>query len=91
MWEGKGEGNSIHKEKWPDYDKNLIKEETFQLIVQVNGKHRSTIEAEIGINQRRAEELTMLEGRVRNFLEEKKIKKVIFVPNRLINFVTELK
>ncbi|MDI6717969.1 MAG: class I tRNA ligase family protein, partial [Patescibacteria group bacterium] len=81
---------SIHKEKWPKYDVRLIEEKTFELVVQINGKHRANIPASIGVNQEEAEKFALANERVRSLLANKKIKKVVFVPNRLINFVTEL-
>ncbi|MEK9194221.1 MAG: class I tRNA ligase family protein, partial [Patescibacteria group bacterium] len=87
LWEKLGNKTSIHKEKWPEHDPKLIKEETYQLIVQVNGKHRATIEASIGISQKEAEELAMKNEKVSEFLGSKKPKKIIFVKDRLINFV----
>jgi len=79
--------NSIHKEPWPEYDPNLIKSETFELVIQINGKYKGTITAPQGINEDGAKKLCLENDRIKKALQNKPIKKTIFVTNRLINFV----
>jgi leucyl-tRNA synthetase len=78
---------SIHLELWPEFDPKLIEEETFTLIIQVNGKVRDQVEAKKGISQKEAEDLTFSREKIKLALANQKPKKVIFVPNRLINIV----
>ena len=78
---------SIHTEKWPEYDEKLTKEEMFELVVQINGKIRDKFEAKIGITQGEAETLTSTREKIKLILGNQKPKKVIYVPNRLINIV----
>jgi len=78
---------SIHHEPWPTYDHKLIIENEFDLVIQINGKYKGTIKTKIGINQKEAEELAPALPSVQEFLKNGKIKKTIFVKNRLINFV----
>ena len=87
LWEKLGNKKSIFYEKWPEYDEELIKEKTFELVVQINGKMRNTIPAAIDIFENEAKELAMKSEKVQKWLEGKEIKKVIFVKNRLINFI----
>lgn len=84
-----GHKTSIHLEPWPEYDEKLIKEENFELIIQINGKMRDKILAQTGIFQKEAEELALSQEKIKIWLKDGRIKKVIFVPNRLINFVLE--
>ncbi len=91
LWQkhfGEKRFGSIHLEKWPKYDPKLVKEDTFTLIVQINGKVRDKFEADIGIQKDRVEQLTLNREKVKNILGNQNPKKVIFVPDRLINFVT---
>jgi leucyl-tRNA synthetase len=74
-------------DKWPKYDSQKIKEKIFELVVQINGKVRDRFEVPMGISQKEAEELTLKRENVKKYLGNKKVKKVIFVPNRLINYV----
>ncbi len=78
---------SIHLEKWPEYDKNLVKSETFTLVVQVNGKVRDSMEVTAGIGREEAEKLALNSEKVKNAVGSAAVKKVIYVPGRLVNIV----
>jgi len=83
-----GHQTLLDKEKWPSYKAHLTEEEHFLLIVQVNGKTRAKIEARKGISEQEAQKLALSSPLVQKHIKGRKKKKVIFVPNRLINFVT---
>jgi leucyl-tRNA synthetase len=87
LWHLAGEKKSIHLEKWPAYDPEKIKEEIFELVIQVNGKVRATVSAPIDITEERAKELALSQERIKSFLSGKTPRKVIFIPHRLINIV----
>lgn len=80
-------GKQLQDCTWPEYDPELAKAELVTIAVQVNGKLRATLESAPGISQEvlqpQAQEV------IGKWLEGKKVKKVIFVPNRLLNFVVE--
>lgn len=79
---------SIFDQKWPKYDADLIIEEKFELIIQVNGKIRHSIEVEKNISEAEAKEIALKDEKIKKWiLDEKQIKKIIFVPGRLINIV----
>ncbi len=77
---------SVSLESWPTYDKNLITDKYFLLIVQVNGKARDKIKVKIGANKAEVEKLARNSEKVKKYLTQKP-QKIIFVPNKLINFV----
>lgn len=77
---------SIHKEKWPVYDAKLIQEDTFELVIEVNGKIRGRARLSRGATQKEAESEARHQKSVTPHLSEK-VRKIIFVPDRLINFV----
>jgi leucyl-tRNA synthetase len=87
LWNQLGIKTSIFKEKWPEYDRKLIKDEEFQLVIQINGKVRDTVAASMDMAENEAKELAMQSEKVKKHLAGKEIKKVIFVKNRLINIV----
>ena len=87
LWQKLGHIKSIFSEKWPKYDKQLIKEEKITLIVQVNGKVRDKIEVAANISEKEARELTLKREKVKKWISGKEIKKVIFVRGKLINIV----
>ena len=80
--------NSVHSQRWPKYDQKLIKEKIISLIVQVNGRVRDKIEVEADISEKKAKELALSSEKIKKWTEGKKIKKIIFVPGKLINIVT---
>ena len=82
-----GNKESIHKSPWPEYDPKLIKEEEFDLVIQVNGKHRDTMRASVGISGEKAKRLALESARVKGLIGNKPIRKTIYVKDRLINFV----
>jgi leucyl-tRNA synthetase len=84
-----GNKTSVHQETWPKYEMKLIKEEKVTSIIQVNGKMRGQIETahEQAQKQIEIEKLAKKEENVAKYLGKKKIKKVVFVPGKLINFV----
>ncbi|MFY9462935.1 MAG: class I tRNA ligase family protein, partial [Candidatus Sungiibacteriota bacterium] len=95
LWQGitrhetrntKHEFKSIHREPWPMYDPKLIQENTFELVVQVNGKMRGRVTLPMGAGE--AEAIATARGldSVKPHLSTPP-RKVIFVPDRLVNFV----
>jgi leucyl-tRNA synthetase len=72
---------------WPNYDEKFLEEKTLQIVVQINGKKRELINTERGNS-----ELTLLREikknlKLQKYLENKEIKKTIFIPNKLINII----
>lgn len=87
LWHLAGEKKSIHLESWPRYDPEKIKEKTFELVIQINGRVRAIVSAPIDIAEEQAKELALSQERIKLFLENKTPRKIIFVPARLINIV----
>ncbi len=78
---------SIHLESWPVYDKKLVVEDFTDVIVQVNGKARGMVKLPVGSDEAKTREEASKEKNVSTHLKDKSIKKVIFIKDRLINFV----
>ena len=87
LWQRLGHEDLIALADWPRYDPEIIKEEKNVLIIQVNGKVRDKIEVKAGIAREEAEEIARASSKVERWLRDKEIKKVVFIPGRLINFV----
>ena len=81
--------SSIHIYPWPDFDPEYLKEDTVTVVVQVNGKLRGSLVIPSGEakKQEEVEKAARAAGKVKKYLEGQKIRKTIFVPGRLINFV----
>jgi leucyl-tRNA synthetase len=87
LWLGTGLKGLCCQQKWPKYDEKLIKEEKVLLIVQINGKVRDKIEIDSDITQKEASKLALKSEKIKALLGDTPTKKVIFVPNKLINIV----
>jgi len=87
LWEVLRFKGMCSQQKWPKYDEKLVKEEKVLMIVQVNGKVRDKIEVVAGMSQKEAEKVAMESEKVKPWLRGKEVRKVIFVPDKLINIV----
>ncbi len=87
LWEILGNKQTILKQKWPKYDNKMIQEATLQLIIQINGKVRDKIEVKKGISEKEVRELALAQEKIQKWLKNKKPKKIIYVPDRLVNLV----
>mgnify|MGYP001407633490 FL=1 len=90
LWEKIKPGcGSIHQQAWPEYDESLIVEDMVTLVVQVNGKVRDRLEMPAGTSKEEAEQSALAAPKVQSYLEGKQIQKVIVVPDRLVNIVSD--
>ena len=87
LWDSLGKKYSIHQQKWPSLDLNAAAAEFITLVIQVNGKVRGKIEVMAGIEEREAELKARQLDNVVKALNKREPSKVVFVANKLINFV----
>jgi len=87
LWERTGRPYSIHQQAWPAWDATIAAEDTFTLVIQVNGKIRDKIDVPISIGEDEAKALALASENVRRFTDGQKPTKVIYVPGRLVNVV----
>ena len=87
LWFGLREKKSIHLEKWPEM--KVVEKQRQEIVIQVNGKLRDTVEMGVEEATDKVKVLAVAKKRekVKKWLEGKEIKKEIFVPGRLVNFV----
>ena len=74
-------------QKWPEVDRNLIKNETIKYVIQINGKKRATIECMKDISEKELMKEIINNVSTKKIIENKKINKCFFVKNRLINIL----
>ena len=89
LWAYLGNKTFTFEEEWPKYDEELTKDHTFNLVIQVNGKVRDMVSAQIGISKDDAEKLALESEKAKKFINGKEIVKVIVVPNKLVNVVVK--
>ncbi|MCK4427949.1 MAG: leucine--tRNA ligase, partial [candidate division Zixibacteria bacterium] len=87
IWSKLGHKESIFRAKWPAFDKNAIIEEEVTIVVQVNGKLRATINLPVNTTEKEIKKIALAHEKVKNFTDNKKIIKTIFIPNKLMNVV----
>ena len=87
LWSVLGNRKSIHTETWPEYDAKLIEEKEYELIVQSNGKMRDKIKISKNMERLEIEKLVLKRETIIKHIGSAQIKKIIFVPQRLVNIV----
>ena len=90
MWQKlKPKSGRIHRQPWPAFDEELAAEDLITLVVQVNGKVRDRLEIPAGTSKEETEQTALAAPKVQSFLAGRKIRKVIVVPERLVNIVSD--
>ena len=84
IWEQYGHDGSIFDETWPEYDEDMLVENTVQIAVQINGKTKGTIE--IGVNDSKDAVIAAAKEKIASKLTGNIIKE-IYVPGRIVNIV----
>ncbi|MCA9379312.1 leucine--tRNA ligase, partial [Candidatus Dojkabacteria bacterium] len=87
LWQQLGHDQSIHLEKWPEYDEKYLQQTEMQIAVQVNGKLRDTITVAAGIGEAEVIAQAKASENVQKHLQGAKIKKEIYVQGRVVNLV----
>jgi leucyl-tRNA synthetase len=87
LWHITGHTGSIHMSDWPSYDEEMTRDETFTLVIQVNGKVRERVEVPASISENEARTLALTNPRVATFIGENTVQKVIFISGHLVNIV----
>ena len=87
LWQQAGGKSSIFQDSWPSYNEKLIKQQTIELVIQVNGKVRDRIEVPAEISEAEAKLTALTSEKIKKWLAGAEPKKVIFVKGRLVNIV----
>ena len=87
LWDALGNREMLFRFSWPDYDPSWCEEQEATIAVQVNGKLRATITVTRDSEQKAVEARALSEANVKRFLQDSDIKKVIYVPNKIINII----
>jgi leucyl-tRNA synthetase len=86
-WERLGHAESVFTARWPQWDETLAREEQVEVVVQVNGRLRSRLLVPRGLSQEQVVDRALADPAVRRFLDGKAVRKVVYVPDRLLNLV----
>ena len=87
IWQQQGNEGFLVKCTWPKADQSLMQDDTQDIGVQVNGKVRDRILVPVGSSREDMEKMALASEKVQRALEGFEIKKIIVVPNRIVNIV----
>ncbi|MGD0384138.1 MAG: class I tRNA ligase family protein, partial [Thermoguttaceae bacterium] len=89
LWQALGNKNTLAYQPWPTFDEAMLKQDTIEVPVQVNGKLRGRIQAPADADNAALESLARAETKVAEHLSGKKVLKVVIVPGKMVNFVVK--
>ena len=73
--------------KWPEYDISMLKEETVNIVIQINGKKRGLIQTKPNITEEKLFEIMRNDEKIMKYFDQKNIKKKIFIKDKLLNII----
>ena len=76
-------------DKWPDINKNILKNIKINMVVQVNGKTRDVLNVEKNLSEKDVNNLIKKSQKAFKHISDKKILKTIFVKDKIINYIVE--
>ena len=85
LWQELGHEGGILAADWPEVDKDALARDEVEVVLQVNGKVRGRITVPVDIDREELEELVLATDQVKKYAEGKTVRKVIVVPNKLVN------
>ena len=88
LWAALGHRESLFKRAWPTADPAALTRDAVEIVVQVDGRVRGRLTAPVGAPEAEIREQALRDGRVRPWLDGRRVAKVVVVPGRLVNIVT---
>jgi len=89
LWQQCGSASLLEEEPWPGYDPNYVKEQTVNIMIQVNGKIRDKIIVEQDEKEEAIKEIAFQSERVKQYTDGKQIIKTIFIKNKMLSIVVK--
>ena len=87
IWNALGRGGSVLQADWPTYREDALSQDELTIVIQVNGKLRSRLHVAPGTPRSQIEKQALADERARKFIADKAVRKVIVVPDKLVNIV----
>jgi leucyl-tRNA synthetase len=87
LWRELGYGDDILDSSWPQPDETALKQASIPYAVQVNGKVRAQLQVPADADNEAIEKMALKNDKVEKFTDGKTIRKIIIVPNKLVNIV----
>ncbi|MBQ5891649.1 MAG: leucine--tRNA ligase [Bacteroidales bacterium] len=87
LWNLMGNQTSISFASFPAFDESVLVENTFKYPVSINGKMRANVEIALDLDKDEVEKIVLANAEVQKYIDGKAIKKIIFVPKKIVNIV----
>ena len=87
MWQVMNFGGMVNEAQWPTYDEEKTKENSVEIVIQVMGKVRSKLTIPVDMSKDEVLAAAKADAKIAELLDGKEIKKEIYVPGKLVNFV----
>lgn len=87
MWDVMNFGGMVNQAKWPEYDEEKTKENDVEIVIQIMGKVRAKITVPVDMAKDDVLATAKAEPKIAELLDGKEIKKEVYVPGKLVNFV----
>ncbi len=87
IWHLIGFNKSVHLENWPSFNAEALKEDSYELVIQVNGKVRDKVNINNDMSEDQIKELTLKRPNILKWTQNKEIKKIIIVKGKIMNIV----
>jgi leucyl-tRNA synthetase len=85
LWHRRGHTDSVHHQPWPSFDAEIAREEETTIVIQVNGKLRDRMVVPTGMAEDEVKGMALDRERIKEWIEGKEIRRVVVVPDRLVN------
>ena len=89
LWQRLGNNDTITYATWPSFDESKMIDEEFEMVVQVNGKVRGKIVVSTETSKEEMEKLALDISNVKNYIDGKKIAKIVTIPKKLVSIVVK--
>jgi leucyl-tRNA synthetase len=87
LWHQLGQTDSIHQQPWPEFDPAALAADVATVVVQINGKVRDRFEVPAGLPKDELQRIALERPKVQGYVNDQPLKKVIVVPDKLVNLV----
>jgi leucyl-tRNA synthetase len=87
LWQQLGQDESVHVSDWPKYDEKYLVQDTVTIVIQVNGKLRGDVQVPPDASEEAVISAARANDKAAGYLKDQTIRKTIYVPGKLVNFV----
>ena len=87
LWQKLGHKTAVCDASWPKYNEAIASEEEITVVIQINGKLRSRMTVPVGEDAEKIKADALADAKIKALLNDASVKKVIYVPNKLVNIV----